>query len=175
MDTEPKKIETMDDLRAAMNAPEIKAANREFSKKYLKANRPKSLMVVIVGIVALFLLISFSNHKASSVTPVALRTAERVEVASADGSGRLTLSGQQREDLIALLGTVKVQRTAGETDGYLDADHLFFTFDGDESGDWFAIDAAGNLYTEDNCYELASGEADALWTQLTAICGAASN
>ena len=56
--TEPKKepweINSMDDLRAAMNRPEIKAANKEFSKKYLKANRPKSIAVVVVALVALF-------------------------------------------------------------------------------------------------------------------------
>ena len=50
MDMEPKKIESMDDLRAAMNDPEIQAASKEFSKKYLKANRPKSLAVVLFAV-----------------------------------------------------------------------------------------------------------------------------
>ena len=75
MDMEPKKIESMDDLRAAMNDPEIQAASKEFSKKYLKANRPKSLAVVIFAVTAILLMMGLSNHKASSVTPVALRTA----------------------------------------------------------------------------------------------------
>ena len=101
MDMEPKKIESMDDLRAAMNDPEIQAASKEFSKKYLKANRPKSLAVVIFAVTAILLMMGLSNHKASSVTPVALRTADAVTVVLADDTSDAaepqTLTGEQRE------------------------------------------------------------------------------
>lgn len=174
MDMEPKKIETMDDLRAAMNDPELQAAQKEFSKKYLKANRPKSLAVVVVGIVALFLIISFSSHKAASVTPVALRTAETVEVSAApDHSDQHPLSDQQREALIALLESVKVRRSEKESDEFLKTEHLYFTFANDEPDDWFAVDPAGNLYVVNNCYALADGDGDALWSQLRTVCGIA--
>ena len=99
---EPKKIESMDDLRAAMKDPEIQAANKAFSKKYLKANRPKSLAVISLAIIAVFLLMTLSSHKASSVTPTALRTAEEVSW-SLDGQAEAVLTAQQREDLISLL------------------------------------------------------------------------
>ena len=116
MDMEPKKIESMDDLRAAMNDPEIQAASKEFSKKYLKANRPKSLAVVIFAVTAILLMMGLSNHKASSVTPVALRTADAVTVVLADDTSDAaepqTLTGEQREALLELLGSIKVKRAA---------------------------------------------------------------
>ena len=93
MDMEPKKIESMDDLRAAMNDPEIQAASKEFSKKYLKANRPKSLAVVIFAVTAILLMMGLSNHKASSVTPVALRTAAHLLLSSILWAGVCAVCG----------------------------------------------------------------------------------
>lgn len=171
MDLEPKKLETMDDLRAAMNDPEIQAANKEFSKKYLKANRPKSLAVVILSVIAIFLLISLSPHKASSVTPTSLRTAEVVEVTASGQSEAAPLSAQQREDLIALLSQLQVKRDEKNADEFLSAEHLRFTFANNEPDDWFAIDRAGYLYKVNQCYALSGMEADAIWAQLQAICG----
>lgn len=176
---EPKKLETLDDLRAAMNDPEVQAANKEFSKKYLKANRPKSLAVVVLSIIAILLLISLSTHKASSVTPVALRTADSVEVCA--GSSHSTsyslhsLSPQQREDLIALLGQLRAKRSEKNPDEFMKTEHLFFTFAGGEVDDWFAIDQEGHLYVVNNCYALSGMEADAIWAQLEAVCGAGAN
>ncbi len=179
MDMEPRKIESMDDLRAAMNDPEIQAANKEFSKKYLKANRPKSLAVVALSLIAVFLLISLSSHKASSVTPVALRTADSVEVCA--GSSHSTsyslhaLSPQQREDLLALLGQLRARRSEKNPDEFMLTEHLFFTFSGGEADDWFAIDRDGYLYVVNNCYVLSGMEAEVIWSQLEAVCGAALN
>ena len=58
-----------EDLRAAMESPEVKAFDARLSKKYLKNNRPKSLVVVILLVGAVLLLLGLSSHKASSVTP----------------------------------------------------------------------------------------------------------
>lgn len=178
MDMEPRKIESMDDLRAAMNDPEIQAANKEFSKKYLKANRPKSLAVVALSLIAVFLLISLSSHKASSVTPVALRTADTAYVSSVSLSSERSdheLSAQQREDLIALLGQLRARRSEKNPDEFMLTEHLFFTFSGGEADDWFAIDRDGYLYVVNNCYALSGMEAEAIWSQLEAVCGAALN
>ena len=170
--TEPKKepweIETMDDLRAAMNSPEIKAANKEFSKKYLKANRPKSMAVVVIALVALFAIISLSSHKASNVTPVALRTAEQVEASleAADAASDPTvLTPQQRDALLELLNGVKVKRQGGAYTLSMPLPACTFT----AGEDTFTLTASGLLLTADNTYEILSPEADAVWTQLTDI------
>ena len=173
MDMEPKKIESMDDLRAAMNDPEIQAAIKEFSKKYLKANRPKSLAVVIFAVTAILLMMGLSNHKASSVTPVALRTADAVTVVLADDTSDAaepqTLTGEQREALLELLGSIKVKRAA-ENPEVLPVPCYQFSA-GEDSKDTFTITAGGNLITSSNCYEFVSSSPDEVWSRLEAICG----
>ena len=173
MDMEPKKIESMDDLRAAMNDPEIQAASKELSKKYLKANRPKSLAVVIFAVTAILLMMGLSNHKASSVTPVALRTADAVTVVLADDTSDAaepqTLTGEQREALLELLGSIKVKRAA-ENPEVLPAPCYQFSA-GEDSKDTFTITAGGNLITSSNCYEFVSSSPDEVWSRLEAICG----
>ena len=173
MDMEPKKIESMDDLRAAMNDPEIQAANKEFSKKYLKANRPKSLAVVIFAVTAILLMMGLSNHKASSVTPVALRTADAVTVVLADDTSDAaepqTLTGEQREALLELLGSIKVKRAA-ENPEVLPVPCYQFSA-GEDSKDTFTITAGGNLITSSNCYVFVSSSPDEVWSRLEAICG----
>ena len=173
MDMEPKKIESMDDLRAAMNDPEIQAASKEFSKKYLKANRPKSLAVVIFAVTAILLMMGLSNHKASSVTPVALRTADAVTVVLAgdtsDAAEPQTLTGEQREALLELLGSIKVKRAA-ENPEVLPVPCYQFSA-GEDSKDTFTITAGGNLITSSNCYEFVSSSPDKVWSRLEAICG----
>ena len=176
MDMEPKKIESMDDLRAAMNDPEIQAASNEFSKKYLKANRPKSLAVVIFAVTAILLMMGLSNHKASSVTPVALRTADAVTVVLADDTSDAaepqTLTGEQREALLELLGSIKVKRAA-ENPEVLPVPCYQFSA-GEDSKDTFTITAGGNLITSSNCYEFVSSSRDEVWARLEAICGVSS-
>ena len=173
MDMEPKKIESMDDLRAAMNDPEIQAASKEFSKKYLKANRPKSLAVVIFAVTAILLMMGLSNHKASSVTPVALRTADAVTVVLADDTSDAaepqTLTGEQREALLELLGAIKAKRAA-ENPEVLPVPCYQFSA-GEDSKDTFTITAGGNLITSSNCYEFVSSSPDEVWSRLEAICG----
>ena len=173
MDMEPKKIESMDDLRAAMNDPEIQAASKEFSKKYLKANRPKSLAVVIFAVTAILLMMGLSNHKASSVTPVALRTADAVTVVLADDTSDAaepqTLTGEQREALLELLGSIKVKRAA-ENPEVLPVPCYQFSA-GEDSKDTFTITAGGNLITSSNCYEFVSSSPYEVWSRLEAICG----
>ena len=173
MDMEPKKIESMDDLRAAMNDPEIQAASKEFSKKYLKANRPKSLAVVIFAVTAILLMMGLSNHKASSVTPVALRTADAVTVVLADDTSDAaepqTLTGELREALLELLGSIKVKRAA-ENPEVLPVPCYQFSA-GEDSKDTFTITAGGNLITSSNCYEFVSSSPDEVWSRLEAICG----
>lgn len=173
MDMEPKKIESMDDLRAAMSDPEIQAASKEFSKKYLKANRPKSLAVVIFAVTAILLMMGLSNHKASSVTPVALRTADAVTVVLADDTSDAaepqTLTGEQREALLELLGSIKVKRAA-ENPEVLPVPCYQFSA-GEDSKDTFTITAGGNLITSSNCYEFVSSSPDEVWSRLEAICG----
>ena len=173
MDMEPKKIESMDDLRAAMNDLEIQAASKEFSKKYLKANRPKSLAVVIFAVTAILLMMGLSNHKASSVTPVALRTADAVTVVLADDTSDAaepqTLTGEQREALLELLGSIKVKRAA-ENPEVLPVPCYQFSA-GEDSKDTFTITAGGNLITSSNCYEFVSSSPDEVWSRLEAICG----
>ena len=173
MDMEPKKIESMDDLRAAMNDPEIQAASKELSKKYLKANRPKSLAVVIFAVTAILLMMGLSNHKASSVTPVALRTADAVTVVLADDTSDAaepqTLTGEQREALLELLGSIKVKRAA-ENPEVLPVPCYQFSA-GEDSKDTFTITAGGNLITSSNCYEFVSSSPDEVWSRLEAICG----
>lgn len=176
MDMEPRKIESMDDLRAAMNDPEIQAANKEFSKKYLKANRPKSLAVVALSLIAVFLLISLSSHKASSVTPVALRTADTAYVSSVSLSSERSdheLSAQQREDLITLLGQLRARRSEKNSDEFMLTEHLFFTFSGGEADDWFAIDRDGYLYVVNNCYVLSAWKQRSSGLNWKPSCGAA--
>lgn len=159
---EPKKIESMDDLRATMKDPEIQAANKAFSKKYLKANRPKSLAVISLAIIAVFLLMTLSSHKASSVTPTALRTAEEVSW-SLDGQAETVLTAQQREDLISLLDGVKVKRLMGGQEGQPDAPALCFT----AGGDSFTLTRGGQLYTDSSVYTFSDGEE--VWSRLDAL------
>lgn len=169
--TEPKKepweINSMDDLRAAMNSPEIQEANKAFSKKYLKANRPKSLAVVICSVAAVLLLMSLTSHKASSVTPVALRTADQVEF-SLEGydavSSPAVLTTQQRDALMELLDSAKVKRLSTYDDS-MPVPNCVFTADGSS----FTLTYDGLLLTSDNAYEILSPGADEVWTRLTDI------
>jgi len=167
MDMEPRKLETLDDLRAAMNDPEIQAANKEFSKKYLKANRPRSVFLVVVALVALFFFISVSSHKASSVTPSALRLDHEVTWSEGSLSSEApqagTLTDQQRTDLLALLDTVKVQRLSADDAGELTSPFISFAVS-DES---FTLTRSGHLVTKNNTYTFSDSEA--VWEQLSAI------
>ncbi|WP_298018687.1 hypothetical protein [uncultured Dysosmobacter sp.] len=161
---EPKKLESLNDIRAALNAPEVQAANREPFKKYLKANRPKSLAVVILFILAFFLMISLSSRKASSVTPVALGRADAVYVFSVSLSAEANdhaLTARQREALLDLLGQLKVQRSKKNSDEFLMSRHLFFSFASNDPDGWFAMDEAGYLYKVNKCYALTGMEAAA--------------
>jgi hypothetical protein len=107
-----QKPETAEDLRAAMEDPEVQAVNQTLSRRFLKNNRPKSLAVVICFVAALLLLLRLSDLSASSVTPSALRTAETVE-ACLDGAAPQVLTDQQREALLDLLDQAKVKRVTG--------------------------------------------------------------
>ncbi len=175
---ESKKRESLDNIRAGLDGPGGQAANREPSKKYLKANRPKSLAVAILSILALFLIISLFPHKASSVTPAALQRADAVYVSSISLSPEASdhaLTAQQREALLDLLGQLKVQRSEKNSDEFLKARHLFFSFSSDGPDDWFAMDEAGYLYKVNKCYALTGMEASGIWAQLNAICAPVSN
>ncbi len=93
MERAEKPLETMDDLRVAMESPEVKAANQEMSRRFLKNDRPRSLLVVALLAAGAFLILGLSGHRASSVTPTALRTAETVLVQ--DGQGQRSLTAEQ--------------------------------------------------------------------------------
>lgn len=153
-----------EDLRAAMESPEVKAFDARLSKKYLKNNRPKSLVVVVLLVGAVFLLLGLSSHKASSVTPTSLRTAQSVTV-SLNGGAEFTLSSQQREDLLDLLDQVKVERITGTIDSAQPEGSCIFT----SGEDQFAITSAGYLLTDSNPYHFLSPEAEEVWQQLTAL------
>lgn len=157
-------IETMDDLRAAMNSPEVKALNKEMSRKYLKNNRPKSILVAIFFAMGLFALIALSGHKASSVTPASLRTAQSV-TASLNGGAEFTLSSQQREGLMDLLGQIKVERVTGTVDTAQPEGSCVFTAEEDQ----FTITSTGYLLTDSNPYHFLSPEAEEVWQQLTEL------
>lgn len=150
-----------EDLRAAMESPEVKAFDARLSKKYLKNNRPKSLVVVILLVGAVLLLLGLSSHKASSVTPAALRTAQSV-TACLNGGETFTLSSQQREDL---LGQVKVERVTGTIDTTQPEGSCLFTAGEDQ----FTITSTGYLLTDSNSYRFLSPEAEEVWQQLTAL------
>lgn len=152
------------DLQSAMESPEVKALDARLSKRYLKNNRPKSLVVVILLVGAVFLLLGLSSHKASSVTPASLRTAQSVTV-SLNGGGEFTLSSQQREDLLDLLGQIKVERVTGAIDTAQPEGSCVFTAGEDQ----FTITSAGYLLTDSNPYRFLSPEAQEIWGQLTAL------
>lgn len=153
-----------EDLRAAMESPEVKAFDARLSKKYLKNNRPKSLVVVILLVGAVLLLLGLSSHKASSVTPAALRTAQSV-TACLNGGETFTLSSQQREDLLDLLGQVKVERVTGTIDTSQPEGSCLFTAGEDQ----FTTTSTGYLLTDSNPYRFLSPEAEEVWQQLTAL------
>lgn len=153
-----------EDLRAAMESPEVKAFDARLSKKYLKNNRPKSLVVVVLLVGAVFLLLGLSSHKASSVTPASLRTAQSV-TASLNGGAEFTLSSQQREDLLDLLGQIKVERVTGTVDTAQPEGSCVFTAEEDQ----FTITSIGYLLTDSNPYRFLSPEAEEVWQQLTEL------
>lgn len=154
-------LETMDDLRAAMESPAVTAANRELSRRFLKNNRPKSLLVAALAVAAVFLMLGLSSHKASSVTPAALRTAETVTI-SWNGHAAVPLSAGQREALLALLGQTKVERAVGIIDDSLPENHCVITA-GEEA---FTLTSGGWLLTERNPYALVSPGPEAFWSRL---------
>jgi len=171
-----KTIETMDDLRNAMNDPDVVAANKAMSKKFLKANRPKSFMLVIAFLAALFLLIDMSSHKVYNVTPPTLRTTGTAMVATGDASSPWTtkelqtLTAEQQNLLVELLGTVKAKHSGTETD-FTQAPHIYFYCGNDDPDDWFAFDQNGNLYLDSSTYEITKGDNTDLWIQLHEVCG----
>ena len=171
-----KTIETMDDLRAAMNDPDVIAANAVMRKKYLKANRPKSFMLVIAFLAALFLLIDMSSHKIHNVTPPTLRSTGTAMVATGDASAPWTtkelqtLTYEQQDALVELLGNFRVKHGSGAAD-FTQTPHIYFYCGNDDPDDWFAFDQEGHLYLDTTTYNLTKGDANELWTQLHEVCG----
>ena len=167
MDQDFKKIETMDDIRALMNDPEIKAANKEISKKYLKANRPKSIMVVIISLAALCGIISLSQLKAASVTPPAFRTAEEISVVWQDetlAGEPVALTEQQHQALIELLSDTPVDRVLEEeTEASVTPPALEVL--ADET--LFCISREGVFVVDDSIYTVS--DAEGLWTELETL------
>lgn len=172
-----KTIESMDDLRAAMESPEMIAANAVVRKKYLKANRPKSFMLVIAFLAALFLLIDMSSHKIQNITPPSLRSTGIAHVATGDAASPWTekelqaLTGEQQNSLVELLGTFKAKHSGNAVD-FTQVPHIYFYCGGeDDSEDWFAFDKEGNIYLDTSTYELTKGDSTELWNQLHEVCG----
>lgn len=161
MDT--NQIQSMDDLREAMNSPEVQEANRELSKRFLKNNRPKSLAVVVFATAAALTLLALSGHKASNVTPVSLRTAETVELCLEDRVCA-RLSDAQRDALVELLDSVKVKRL---TEATVAPDQEVCTITAGE--DQFTLTSGGQLLTADNAYACTSPAPEEIWAQLTAL------
>ena len=120
------------------------------------------MVILLVG--AVLLLLGLSSHKASSVTPAALRTAQSV-TACLNGGETFTLSSQQREDLLDLLGQVKVERVTGTIDTSQPEGSCLFTAGEDQ----FTITNTGYLLTDSNSYRFLSPEAEEVWQQLTAL------
>lgn len=161
----------MDDLRAAMDT-EVRAVNARLSKKFLKNNRPRSLAVVLAAAAALLLLLALPSHKASSVTPVALRTAETVLASSqADGDGARPLSPDQRQALLDLLDGVKVRRADRDPGRYSAGAYWRFRFQPQDPEAWFSLEEDGYLCVPGRSYQL-TGDAAAFWDRLEAVLGA---
>ena len=167
MDQDFKKIETMDDLRALMNDPEVKAANKEFSKKYLKANRPKSIAVVIISLAAFCGVLSLSQIKIASVTPPQLRTAEEISIVWQDegaSTDPVILTDGQHEALIDLFEEMPVTRKMDESvaeDFALPAAELT------AAEATVRISREGIMLIEDSIYTIDDPET--LWTEMEAI------
>lgn len=164
-DKEPsQKPDTAEDLRAAMEDPEVQALNQAMSRRFLKNNRPKSLAVVIFFVAALLLMLRLSDLSASSVTPSALRTAETVE-ACLDGAEPRALTDRQREALLDLLDQAKVKRATGTIDTSPSEDSCVFTAGEDQ----FTLTSDGWLLTEKSAYAIQPPAAETLWAQLEAL------
>ncbi len=159
-----QKPDTAEDLRAAMEDPEVQAVNQALSRRFLKNNRPKSLAVVIFFVAALLLLLRLSDLSASSVTPSALRTAETVE-ACLDGAEPQVLTGQQREDLLDLLDQAKVKRVTGTIDTSQPGESCVFTAGEDQ----FTLTSDGWLLTAKNAYAIQPPALETFWDQLGAV------
>lgn len=159
-----QKPETAEDLRAAMEDPEVQAVNQALSRRFLKNNRPKSLAVVICFVAALLLMLRLSDLSASSVTPSALRTAETVE-ACLDGAAPQVLTDLQREALLDLLDQAKVKRGTGTTDATPSKDSCVFTAGEDQ----FTLTSDGWLLTEKNAYAIQPPASETLWAQLETL------
>ncbi|QUO39413.1 hypothetical protein KFE19_08030 [Dysosmobacter sp. Marseille-Q4140] len=159
-----QKPDTAEDLRAAMEDPEVQAVNQALSRRFLKNNRPKSLAVVIFFVAALLLMLRLSDLSASSVTPSALRTAETVE-ACLDGASPQVLTDQQREALLDLLDQAKVKRATGTIDTTPSKDSCVFTAGEDQ----FTLTSDGWLLTEKNTYDILTFTPEEFWSQLETL------
>ena len=171
MSMQDKELRTLQDVRDALNDPEVKAANERMSKKYLKNNRPKSLAVVIVGAAVAFLLLTLINHKVSSVTPPSLRSSEAVELVWNDGTADAparTLTAGERDALVELLSAYQVERV--DDGGYQGVPHVYAVC-GEDDGDWFAIDAQGGVYVEEHFYTVKDNGGAELYAALEASFG----
>lgn len=159
-----QKPDTAEDLRAAMEDPEVQAVNQALSRRFLKNNRPKSLAVVIFFVAALLLMLRLSDLSASSVTPSALRTAETVE-ACLDGAAPQVLTDQQREALLDLLDQAKVKRATGTIDTTPSKGSCVFTAGEDQ----FTLTSDGWLLTEKNAYDILTFTPEEFWSQLETL------
>ena len=171
MSMQDKELHTLQDVRDALNDPEVKAANERMSKKYLKNNRPKSLAVVFVGVAFAFLMLTLINHKVSSVTPPSLRTSEAVELVWNDGTADAparTLTAEERDALVELLSGYQVERLDGGD--YKTQSHVYATC-GEGDADWFAIDAQGGVYVDEHVYTVKDNGGAALYAALEASFG----
>lgn len=170
---DPNQIQNMDDLREAMKDPAVKQAEAEMSKKFLKNNRPKSLMLVVVAVLTVFLLIGLSGHKASSVIPSAMRTCDAVTVTLSDGNTQI-LSAGQRDQVLAALNAVKVKRDSTQGNASGEVRTIIFSGADQEGKTWeFSVSDSGILCTEKNSYICTSEDDSFLLEQLEALLHAA--
>ena len=166
MSMQDKELRTLQDVRDALNDPEVKAANEQMSKKYLKNNRPKSLALVFAGVAVAFLMLILINHKVSSVTPPSLRSCEAVELTWSDGAAEApvrTLSAQERDALVELLSDYQVERADGA--GYESQPHVYAVC-GEGENDWFVIDHQGGVYVDGHAYTVKDNGGAALYAAL---------
>ena len=158
-------LPTMQELRDMRNDPAVKAKEKELSKKYLKHNRPKSLILVCCAAMLLFMVLYRGTFKAATVLDSCIRTDPLTVVCGTDAgtSEERAVSGEEQAALVSILQAAKVHHTEDMPAG---GKELVFTCMKGGSPYRFSITGDGYLVTEKNRYLIESPEASVFWSRL---------
>ena len=144
-------------------------AGQTANMKFLKYNRPKSMILAIIAISTFLLLMNLFDHKASYIIPSDMRTCTAISV-SYDGGTAKAISSEQRDSVIDILSQIKVRRDDSSTESTEKSSSFRFSGQAEDGKEWwFSITSGGQISSEKSSYVCVDSSAELLWSELCIV------